>query len=444
MLQSRNMNVIRWIMRRWRFILVLLLVLFGLSASNQIPGDQTQIMRAFTRELEFDFIGWTANALKVKWQEFSLNTSSFLDQEAQRQITLQHLETIASIQRLEWELNLIYADPTIEDPEAYSATLRQDLQLLYKRRNLTAPVAEAILQNQIAIIVGELGLSVGGQNLPPTLFHTTPLPTALIISPRDVIRQDQSISLVPDLSVDRRFEIEEQVDRALDVSSLVVDIGGVGTYPTMVQQTSNLVWLSEVVAHEWVHNFLTLRPLGVNYLTSPALRTMNETTASMAGKEIGQALLERFYPELAPPREDEKPPQDSIQAAPEIQPQEPEFDFRKEMNITRTRVDELIAEGRIEEAEAYMEERRVIFWENGYKGLRKLNQAYFAFHGAYADEPGGAAGVAEDPVGEAVRTLRAHSASLAEFLNRISWMYTYEQLQEAVASLPDSTTTGNN
>ena len=43
---------------------------------------------------------------------------------------------------------------------------------------------------------------------------------------------------------------------------------------------------------------------------------------------------------------------------------------------------------------------------------------------------GGAAG--EDPVGAAVRRLRAQSPSLAAFLNRISWMWSYAQLQQAV------------
>jgi len=77
-----------------------------------------------------------------------------------------------------------------------------------------------------------------------------------------------------------------------------------------------------------------------------------------------------------------------------------------------------------------MEARRVFFWENGYL-IRKLNQAYFAFHGAYADQPGGAAG--EDPVGAAVRALRSQSLSLADFLNRISWMSSFEQLKKAVS-----------
>ena len=95
----------------------------------------------------------------------------------------------------------------------------------------------------------------------------------------------------------------------------------------------------------------------------------------------------------------------------------------------RGKTDKLLAEGKIKEAEAYMEARREIFWQNGY-AIRKLNQAYFAFYGAYADVPGGAAG--EDPVGPAVRALRAQSASLADFVKRISWMTSFQELQAAV------------
>ena len=105
------------------------------------------------------------------------------------------------------------------------------------------------------------------------------------------------------------------------------------------------------------------------------------------------------------------------------------FDFNHEMHETRVKVDELLKAGKIDEAETYMEQRRQIFVQHGYL-IRKLNQAYFAFYGAYADTPGGAAG--EDPVGPAVRALRQQSASLADFLNRISWMTSFDQLQAAV------------
>jgi hypothetical protein len=212
----------------------------------------------------------------------------------------------------------------------------------------------------------------------------------------------------------------------MNVSSLIVDVGGIGVYPTMVLETSNLNFLIEVVAHEWIHNFLSLRPLGLNYFSSPELRTMNETAAAIAGREIGHIVVERFYPELLPPP---PPPEEEIE--PGEPPPPPVFDFREEMRETRVTADRLLAEGDITGAEDYMEERRKVFWENGYR-LRKLNQAFFAFHGAYADQPGGPAG--EDPVGEAVRKLFSESPSLASFLKRIAWMTSFEELLESTAA----------
>jgi hypothetical protein len=158
---------------------------------------------------------------------------------------------------------------------------------------------------------------------------------------------------------------------------------------------------------------------------------MNETTASIAGDEIGALVVERFYPE----RLVASPSSLSLISAPSEHPTpgdlpRPPFDFRAQMHETRINVDALLAEGKVEEAEAYMEARRLIFLQNGYL-LRKINQAYFAFNGAYADVPGGAAG--EDPVGPAVRVLREQSESLVDFVKTISWMWKFEQLQKAVS-----------
>ena len=218
--------------------------------------------------------------------------------------------------------------------------------------------------------------------------------------------------------------LEKSVESSMDVSALVVRVGGVGVYPTMIQESTSIVWVSEVIVHEWVHNYLSLRPLGLRYFENAELRTMNETTANIVGKEIGIKVLERFYPDLVPPPAVEAP------TTPPPAPEQPAaFDFRAEMHLTRVTVDEMLASGQIEEAEAYMEERRQVFWENGYH-IRRLNQAYFAFHGAYADQPGGAAG--EDPVGAAVRELWARVQKPVEFLRiyyRADRYVLYNELQ---------------
>jgi hypothetical protein len=97
------------------------------------------------------------------------------------------------------------------------------------------------------------------------------------------------------------------------------------------------------------------------------------------------------------------------------------------MRDTRLRVDELLAEGRIEEAEQYMEARRQVFWDHGYRHIRRINQAYFAFYGAYADSPRGEAG--EDPIGEAVRAVWAQIQDPVEFLRKMAWVTTLEGVQ---------------
>lgn len=416
-------------LRGWfRLMILLLLGVLLLGSSTLPPGDQMERVRAFTRDIEFDYITWTLNALGTKLSQVALGAHNYLPTEARRQVVLDFLELVGRIQQAESHLNDIYADPDIPNPETVSLLVRKQLEEMYAERGRLGPVAESILQGQISATVVGLGLTMGGQPIPPVLYHTTSLPTALIVSPRDVIRQDANISLPPDMTADQRTGLEDRVAETLDVSTLVVDVGGIGLFPTMIMQSTNLNWLGEVVAHEWIHNFLTLRPLGINYMSSPELRTMNETAANIAGKEISRVLMERYYADLIPPPTPAPPPS-SDNAEP---PSPPPFDFREQMRITRVTADELLAEGKIEEAEAYMEERRRVFWENGYR-IRKLNQAYFAFHGAYADVSGGAAG--EDPVGAAVRALWSHSPSLASFLNRISWMTSFEQLQRAVDKL---------
>jgi hypothetical protein len=225
--------------------------------------------------------------------------------------------------------------------------------------------------------------------------------------------------------------LERQVEETLDRSALVVPIGGVGTYPTMVMSTTDLTWLFEVVAHEWTHNYLTLRPVGALYGASREMRTINETAANIAGKEISRAVLERYYPEMAPPPEPTPAPTPTgpAQPTPTPTPEDPStFNFYREMGKTRQRVDALLAEGKVEEAEEYMETRRRVFWERGYQ-IRRLNQAYFAFYGAYADVPGGGA-AGQDPVGPAVQELRSRSESLALFLRRLTWVTSFQGLQD--------------
>lgn len=415
-------------MHIYRVVIAIIVSILLISGSAAPPGDAAEQARVFTRAIEFDYATWMLDALAGKALQSAMRSPQYLTSSRQQELVITNIILVDKINRLTAEIERIYADPEISDPLQASAEQTLALEELRLIENRLQPVSEAVLQQQVSRALAENGLTLGGQPVPPVLFQTTPLPLALIISPRHVIQQDANISLVANLTLPEMVALEQAVEEKLGVSALVVEIGGVGVYPTMIMSTTNLNWLLEVIAHEWTHNFLTLRPLGLNYETSGKLRTMNETTASIVGKEIGQAVVAEYYPELLPKPEPTAQPEQT--PPPAETPEAPRFDFRAEMHETRITADKMLADGKIEEAEEYMELRRRFLWDNGYQ-IRRLNQAYFAFHGAYADVPGGAAG--EDPVGPAVRALRAQSASLADFLNRISWMTTFEQLQKAVA-----------
>jgi len=237
--------------RLLRLAITITLALFLMGASAIPPGDKHERVRAFTRQIEFDYVAWTLEAVETKLAQAALRTTDYLPEETRRQMVLAYLDLIADIQRREAELEALYANPEIADPASASSELRARLSFLYAQRERVGPLAEAILEEQIATVVAEMGLALGGQPLPAVLYHSTPLPLALIVSPRDTIRQDANISLTPEITIDQRAQLEAQVDAALNVSSLVVGIGGVGVYPTMVMQTSDLNFLVEVVAHEW-------------------------------------------------------------------------------------------------------------------------------------------------------------------------------------------------
>jgi hypothetical protein len=166
------------------------------------------------------------------------------------------------------------------------------------------------------------------------------------------------------------------------------------------------------MAHEWLHQYFFFHPLGRSYFDSNLTRTLNETAANIGGRELGSLLRERF-----PLGEPHAPA-----SAPSPSPQKPKVDFRKEMRDLRAQVDALLSEGKVEEAEALMEERRNFLAENGYY-IRKINQAYFAFNGLYADTP-----ASGSPIGPKMTELRQLSPSLGDFLRAVSGITSEEEL----------------
>ncbi len=387
-------------------------------------GDEAYQLDALVGLRQFDFLVWEAQAIAVKAEAILAREHAYLDEAARGQVVLDYLTLIQEAGQIERQIEQIYIN---SEADTFDATLT-DLQdsLTQKKMALAKiqPFAEAILQDQVADVLRNEQFAVLGQTWPPVMMHMTPLPTILMVSPRDHIERIYGIPLVHGLSIPERELLETAVFDQLNLSALVVPIGGLGLYPSMIMETSNLNWLAEVTAHEWAHVWMGPYPISWYYGTDPQVRTMNETVASIAGAEIGQRVIERYYPEFVP----SPPANDTPSPEPEMPPP---FDFRAEMAETRVQVDALLADGKIEEAEAYMESRRRIFVENGYN-IRKLNQAYFAFYGAYADEPGA---TGADPIGPLVQEARMLSPSLRAFLKVMGPVDSFAELAETVEGL---------
>ena len=100
------------------------------------------------------------------------------------------------------------------------------------------------------------------------------------------------------------------------------------------------------------------------------------------------------------------------------------FDFNRFMVETRSRTDELLEEGSIDAAEAYMESRRVELLDHGHT-IRKINQAYFAFHGTYAESPS-----STSPIARYLWDLREQVETVGELVKLLRPLGTYREFEQ--------------
>ena len=119
-------------------------------------------------------------------------------------------------------------------------------------------------------------------------------------------------------------------------------------------------------------------------------------------------MIERF----GDPTDPDPSPVTSTASSPS-EPAVPTVDRNEVLRNLRFEVDELLAVGRISDAEARMEAVRLELCELGHC-LRRINQAYFAWYGTYA-----ARADAVDPLGSQLRELREWLGSLEAFLTAV-------------------------
>ena len=395
------------------------MLLFSLVAGCAPARDFNGQLREITGPYRFDVVKWELNALTQEAGKL------FSRQESTDNATSAAATFFANVERI---------NGLVSEIEAVRAGNRQgDLTSLEdelnERRRQNAELAgtvEGLLETQIREAFTQqgifnpldtyLGLRIG---FPPVNIYLAKPPNLLVVSPRDRIESIREVTLLPEMSVEDMASIEAEID-SLGVSSLVVNLGGISTYPSYVMDTADARFILDTAGEEWLHQYMAFTPLGFRYVLDLTgirqdydIATMNETVASMVSKEIGGIIYKQHY---APGQADDAEPAAA----------ESGFDFNKEMREIRQAVDDYLARGEIEQAEEFMEQKQQYLAENGYY-IRKLNQAYFAFYGTYADSP-----TSISPIGAEMKELRSRSASLKDFLDTVAAMTNRQDLADSL------------
>ncbi|MBI2845085.1 MAG: hypothetical protein HYX86_00920 [Chloroflexi bacterium] len=404
-------------LRSWTglgFRLTLFALILLLERGSVPPRDYWKYaVDPFSGRYVFDWLGYEVGSLTATLGDF---LPSDLSPGEESTALDEYFALTQEITRAEEEAEAAH----IQGSPQEAAAAEVELEGLRQRRADIEGRVERLIELQVQYVLYQQGITmfIPGLVFPPVEFELETPPWLLVLSRRERIETLERISLIPNFPLAEVEAIEAQAD-ALGVSSLIAPTGGMASYPPIVTEEGGLAYTLGAVAHEWAHNYLYLFPLGQHYNDSQDLITMNETVANLVEEEISREVMRLYYPELYAQRiaEENRPP---------MQEEPQGFDFNFYMRETRLSVDELLAEGKIEEAEAYMEQRRKGLEEHGIF-IRKINQAYFAFYGSYATEPS-----AVSPIGGQLRELLQRSGSLAAFLQTVAQMSTYEDLLRAL------------
>ncbi len=394
----------------------IVLPLLMLAAGCSPDRDFDTQLREITKPYRFNLVGWEFNVLVREVGKLFGPEPEIADN-----TTAVYFANVAQIRRLESEIRAAGEG----NREGDLTSLEKELDRFQQQNSELAELVERLVETQIIEAFSRQGIFNPldryfniKTGFPPVNIYLYRPPHLLVISPRDRIDSIREVTLLPDMSVKDMEGIEAEID-SLGVSSLVVNLGGIATYPSYVTDKADIRFILDTAGEEWLHQYLAFTPLGFRYVLDLAgirrdydIATMNETVAGMVSKEIGGIIYSQYY------AENETGDTEQGQGA--------GFDFNNEMREIRKAVDEYLARGEIEPAEEFMEQKRQYLAENGYN-IRKLNQAYFAFHGAYADSP-----ASISPIGAELKELRERSDSLKEFLDTAAGMTGRQDLAESI------------
>ena len=422
---SRFRRFLRWVV----LALLPLLLVFG-AASDTFTLNPVQRVALPYR---YSITGWEVWNLADKWlHKLSVLLPGRGKSDSEKRDDLyRYFDLGRELLTARDALNRAMSDPSAGGV----ASLEEEVELIAGERSVLRDGVEETIESALSTAIRESGLSRWERFVfPPVDIRLAGPPIVLLTSPRDRIDRQHEVLMEPDISLVVRERLEGSLMAEHDVAAISFQVGGLAAYPASVLDIIPLDDTFRASAHEWVHHYMAFRPLGQKMFTSAEMVTLNETLADIVGREIGDRARDVLMEgEALPPSPCLSPDGDCAAPlpAPEsgLHDRDEHFGFNEEMRETRLRVDELLANGKVDEAEAYMEERRLFFVENGYP-IRRLNQAYFAFHGTYAENA-----ASSSPIAGQLHRFRELSPDLQAFVLRMADISSYPQFLERLEDL---------
>jgi hypothetical protein len=372
---------------------------------------------------EYNLAAWEVQHFPDKWLYLVGHIGDGSSREEENADVLRYFQLQREVDALQADLSRESA--TNATPEELTATSER-LQQTRAERDANGNRVQAILEGRITSVASGLGIDTTlplfsrvHWLFPPVDFEFEDPPYVLVISPRDRIVEEKATLLRSDLTLDEAERLEREAEAKSDsVSALVVPTGGISAYPAIIEPTDDYSSALEVASHEWMHGYLYFHPLGARYFENDTLRTINETVADIVGVEIG-SLVEAAY-RLPSPTPAASPP-------PTATPAPDNIDVNEVLHQLRLNVDALLAQGKVTEAEAQMEQTRAYLAEHGHY-FRKINQAFFAFYGLYATT-----GASSSPIGPKLEELRKLSPTLGDFIRAVAGITSEADLDRLLA-----------
>ena len=246
---------------------------------------------------------------------------------------------------------------------------------------------------------------------PKVRFKLDATPNVLIISPKNNIKLTYSILLKQNLTIKEKETIENQIEEKFNVSAIILNIGGIAFYPSLIPKDIDNNKIIKNIIHEWLHQYLVLYDLGQNIYKDNQMLALNETIVSYVSEELARNIIGEAQ-------------------ATNIKSNKINS-FNAQIRFTRSITDNLLAKNKIDMAEKFMLSQTSKLNYQGYQ-IRKINQAYFAFYNSYGTTP-----QSTNNILPKLKCIRTKNLKLHEFINKVKNIDDFAKFENILNSDPD-------